>query len=71
MPTAIRSHMTILWLITDNKPGHRSQLQGLAQALAARGAVEAHWIDAPSGRGAWWQWLAGRFPPAPDCPTRI
>ena len=24
--------MPTLWLITDNKPGHRSQLQGLAQA---------------------------------------
>ena len=63
--------MTILWLITDNKPGHRSQLQGLAQALAARTAVTAHWIDAPAGRDALWQWLTGRFPsgaalPDPD-----
>lgn len=63
--------MTTLWLITDNKPGHRSQLQGLAQALAARTAVEAHWIDAPAGRSALWQWVRGRFPlgaglPDPD-----
>jgi len=64
----IRAYMTILWLITDNKPGHRSQLQGLAQALAARATVETHWIDAPSGRGAWWQWLAGRFPPGAGLP---
>lgn len=60
--------MTVLWLITDNKPGHRSQLQGLAQALAARTAVEAHWIDAPAGRNALWQWLAGRFPPGATRP---
>ncbi len=60
--------MTTLWLITDNKPGHRSQLQGLAQALAARTAVAAHWIDAPSGRSALWQWLAGRFPPGAALP---
>ena len=33
MTIGIRPDMTILWLITDNKPGHRSQLQGLAQAL--------------------------------------
>lgn len=63
--------MTTLWLVTDNKPGHRSQLQGLAQALAARTAIEAHWIDAPAGRSALWQWLTGRFPlgaalPDPD-----
>ena len=63
--------MTTLWLITDNKPGHRSQLHGLAQALAARTAVEAHWIDAPAGRSALWQWVRGSFPlgaglPDPD-----
>ena len=61
--------MTTLWLITDNKPGHRSQLQGLAQALAARTAVETHWIDAPAGRSALWQWLAGRFPPGAGLPA--
>ena len=61
--------MTTLWLITDNKPGHRSQLQGLAQALAARTAIETHWIDAPAGRSALWQWLAGRFPPGAGLPA--
>lgn len=59
--------MTTLWLITDDKPGHRSQLQGLAQALAAR----VHWLAAPDGASALRQWIAGRFPagdalPAPD-----
>ena len=60
--------MLTLWLITDNKPGHRSQLQGLAQALAARTAVEAHWIDAPAGRSALWQWVRGRFPTGAGLP---
>ena len=60
--------MTTLWLITDNKPGHRSQLQGLAQALAARTAVETHWIDAPGGRSALRHWLTGRFPPGAALP---
>ena len=60
--------MTTLWLIIDNKPGHRSQLQGLAQALAARTAVETHWIDAPAGRSALWQWLSGRFAPGAALP---
>ncbi|MGQ5488186.1 mitochondrial fission ELM1 family protein [Thauera sp. ZXT1-4] len=60
--------MTSLWLITDNKPGHRSQLQGLAQALASRTAVEAHWIDAPAGHSALWQWLGGHFPAGAGLP---
>lgn len=60
--------MTSLWLITDNKPGHRSQLQGLAQALAARAAAEAHWIDAPAGHSALWQWLGGHFPAGAGLP---
>ena len=60
--------MTTLWLITDNKPGHRSQLQGLAQALAARTAVETHWIDAPGGLAAFRHWLTGRFPPGAALP---
>lgn len=60
--------MTTLWLITDNKPGHRSQLQGLAQALAARTAIETHWIDAPGGRSALRHWLTGRFPPGAALP---
>ena len=59
----------VLWLITDNKPGHRSQLQGLTQALAARTAVEPHWIDAPAERSALWQWLTGRFPPGAALPA--
>lgn len=57
-----------LWLITDSKPGHRSQLQGLAQALAARTAIDLYWIDAPAERSALWQWLAGRFPPGAGLP---
>ena len=60
--------MTTLWLITDNKPGHRSQLQGLAQALAARTAIETHWIDAPGGLAAFRHWLTGRFPPGAALP---
>ena len=61
--------MPTLWLITDNKPGHRSQLQGLAQALAARTAIETHWIDAPGGRSALRHWLTGRFPPGAALPA--
>ena len=60
--------MLTLWLITDNKPGHRSQLQGLAQAMAARTAIETHWIDAPPARHALLHWLSARFPPGAGLP---
>ena len=60
--------MLTLWLITDNKPGHRSQLLGLTQALGARTTIERHWIDAPAGRSALWQWLGGRFPTGAGLP---
>ena len=60
--------MPTLWLITDNKPGHRSQLQGLAQAMAARTAIETHWIDAPPARHALLHWLSARFPPGAGLP---
>jgi uncharacterized protein len=35
-----------LWLITDNKPGHRNQLEGLTNALAELKPIEHHWYDA-------------------------
>ena len=60
--------MLTLWLITDNKPGHRSQLQGLAQAMAARTAIETHWIDTPRARHALLHWLSARFPPGAGLP---
>ena len=60
--------MPTLWLITDNKPGHRSQLQGLAQAMAARTAIETHWIDTPRARHALLHWLSARFPPGAGLP---
>ena len=60
--------MPTLWLITDNKPGHRSQLQGLAQAMAARTAIETHWIDAQHARHALLHWLSARFPPGAGLP---
>ncbi len=61
--------MRTLWLVTDNKPGHRSQLQGLAQALAARTAVVAHWIDAPGAMAALVDGVRGRFGPGAGLPA--
>lgn len=40
-----------LWLVTDGKPGHRTQLEGLSRALARHVPVDARWIDLSSDRG--------------------
>lgn len=34
-----------LWIFTDNKPGHRNQLQGLVNALSTRRVVECSWLS--------------------------
>lgn len=41
---AAQRRLTI-WLLTDGKPGHRTQLEGLVRALARHAAIDAHWID--------------------------
>jgi len=51
---ATEKQLPILWAVTDNKPGHRNQLQGLANALSralvcAQG-IELRWIEMGSSR---------------------
>lgn len=62
----------VLWLITDGRPGHRSQLAGVAVHLRAQTGCRTEWIKAPDAKmkGFSW-WLSRRFPPgversAPD-----
>lgn len=33
-----------LWVVTDDKPGHRSQQEGLVERLQALASVEVHWL---------------------------
>ncbi len=58
----------ILWLVTDGKPGHRSQLEGLARALARHAEVDARWIDAPTRGASLAALLRGRFPAGDGLP---
>lgn len=37
-------HTIAIWCLTDDKPGHRSQLLGLAQALGERIDCRLHWL---------------------------
>jgi len=61
-----------LWLITDNKPGHRNQLEGLAARLHAHTGARLFWIDAAGHPLPVWRAILGRAPalpaelPAPD-----
>ncbi len=49
-----------LWLLTDNKPGHRNQLAGLLNALAKITVVEHVWVDCTDLPLSWWEVWRGR-----------
>lgn len=42
------SKPTILWVVTDEKPGHRSQQEGLVERLQALAPFEVHWVNIQS-----------------------
>lgn len=52
----------IVWLLTDNKPGHRNQLRGLASRLKAHGQARCHWIDCENMSVARWRAITGIAP---------
>lgn len=43
--THIAASRPIVWLITDNKPGHKNQLLGLARALREETEIDCHWLE--------------------------
>lgn len=51
-----------LWLLTDNKPGHRNQLQGLLQALEVLTPVNVKWVDCQQLSLSWWDVVRRNFP---------
>jgi mitochondrial fission protein ELM1 len=44
--TDIARARLVVWLVTDERTGHRSQLQGLLRALQLQADVDAHWLPA-------------------------
>lgn len=62
----------VVWLITDNKPGHRNQLKGLAERLAALTGARFCWLHAEKHPVPLWRALLGIAPalnaslPRPD-----
>lgn len=55
----------VVWLLTDNKPGHRNQLKGLGNRLRALAGVRTLEIDATTLTVPLWRALLG-IPPAMD-----
>ena len=59
-----------IWLLTDNKPGHRNQLKGLGNRLRVHAGATVHWIDAPAKKVPLWRALTGLAPAMGRRPAR-
>jgi len=51
-----------IWLLTDNKAGHRNQLKGLGNRLRVLTGASLHWIDASEVTVPVWRALLGIAP---------
>lgn len=52
----------VVWLLTDNKPGHRNQLKGLANRLRVLAGVSTYWVNADHQSVPLWRALLGAAP---------
>lgn len=70
--TPVTERSTVVWLLTDNKPGHRNQLKGLGNRLRVLAGVSLHWLHMETLPVPLWRALLGVSPvlpaalPAPD-----
>jgi len=60
---------TVIWRISDGRPGHDSQSGGLVDALSRRVPVQCHELAAVPARQAFGWWLSRRFPPGDNLPA--
>jgi mitochondrial fission protein ELM1 len=66
------SQAPVVWLLTDNKPGHKNQLKGLGNRLRVLTGAALYWISAEEYRVPLWRALLGVAPamdtalPKPD-----
>lgn len=62
----------VVWLLTDNKPGHRNQLKGLGNRLRVLAGASLYWVDATQVKVPIWRALLAMGPdmdpslPKPD-----
>lgn len=65
MATNKASAAPVIWLLTDNKPGHRNQLKGLGNRLRVKAGASLFWIDAHDAKVPFWRALLA-IPPTLD-----
>ena len=72
VPRRSEASTPVVWLLTDNKPGHRNQLKGLGNRLRVLAGASIYWIDASGIKIPLWRALLGSPPrmepslPRPD-----
>lgn len=60
----------VLWLVADDRPGHRNQLAGVANWMRELAGVHCEWLPAPTSRLRAMLWrLLRRFPPGEGKPA--
>lgn len=52
----------VIWLITDNKPGHKNQLKGLGNRLRVLTGAAVYWVNAEDYSVPVWRALLGLAP---------
>lgn len=52
----------VVWLLHDEKPGHNTQLRGLANRLKAHSGARCHWVDCDNYPVPFWRALLGIAP---------
>jgi len=65
MATNRESAAPIIWLLTDNKPGHRNQLRGLGNRLRVKAGASLFWVNADDVAVPLWRALLA-IPPSLD-----
>ncbi|MCM0610927.1 mitochondrial fission ELM1 family protein [Marinobacter sediminum] len=60
------SSAPVVWLLTDNKPGHRNQLKGLGNRLRVLAGVSLYWIDTSALKVSLWRALLAVPPSVND-----
>lgn len=61
-PKQARKEAPVVWLLTDNKPGHRNQLKGIGNRLRVLTGAATHWVDATTQSISLWRAVLGAAP---------
>lgn len=61
-----------VWLLTDDKPGHRNQLRGLADRLSALSGAQIRWISVGENKPSLWRcWRGVNLAPELPAPALV